>query len=186
MKENVNKELKKAHKDSSEEENLKDSSGDENVDNVKDKNENFNESMRIKILQQNIKRDENNLINIEEKRIDLKFHSQIVQQDKVDENLRNSTIEKLRKNLDTSNIFENISEISRQDDNYIDRGVKTSIFESENNRNSNSQINEKEIIKERIDRKNRIMHKNINREDNNKFKSKNYSLIKLLSVVLLY
>jgi len=40
--------LKKAQKDSSEEENLKDSSGDENVDNVKDKNENFNESMRIK------------------------------------------------------------------------------------------------------------------------------------------
>jgi len=177
--------LKKAQKDSSEEENLKDSSGDENVDNVKDKNENFNESMRIKILQQNIKREENNLINIEDKRIDSKFHSQIVQNERVEDNLKNSTLEKLRKNLDTSNIFENISEISKQDNNYIDRGVKTSIFESENNRNSNSQINEQDIIKERIDRKDRVIQKNINKEENNKIKSKNYSINKIIISSLL-
>jgi len=99
--------------------------------------------------------------------------------------LKNSTLEKLRKNLDTSNIFENISEISKQDNNYIDRGVKTSIFESENNRNSNSQINEQDIIKERIDRKDRVIQKNINKEENNKIKSKNYSINKIIISSLL-
>ena len=88
----------------------------------------------------------------------------------VDENLKNSTIEKLRKNLNTSNIFENISEISKQDINFIDRGVKTSIFESENNRNSKSHVNENDLIKERIQRKEKN-RKGKNRLDFNNYES---------------
>lgn len=118
--------------------------------------------MRIKILHQNIKREENNFINIEERRNISNYENIQIEKLNIEENLKNSTIEKLRKNLDTSNIFENISEISRQDNNFIDRGVKTSIFESENNRNSKSQINEKEMIRERIERKEKI-RKNKNR-----------------------
>lgn len=88
----------------------------------------------------------------------------------VDENLKNSTIEKLRKNLNTSNIFENISEISKQDINFIERGVKTSIFESENNRNSKSHVNENDLIKERIQRKEKN-RKGKNRLDFNNYES---------------
>lgn len=140
------------------------------MDNVKDKIENINESMRIKILHQNIKREDNNLINIDERKKISKFEIAPVLQLNVDENLKNSTIEKLRKNLNSSNIFENISEISKQDNNFIDRGVKTSIFESENNRNSKSRINEHDLIKERIERK-EMIRKSKNRLEFNHYES---------------
>jgi hypothetical protein len=124
----------------------------------------------IKILQQNIKREENNLINLEFKNKNNTKIEKTNLQISNNENFKNSTIEKLMNNIDSSNFFQNISEISKQDNNYIDRGVKTSIFESENNRNSKSHINENELIRKRLDNSNRI-HKSKNRIEMNKFET---------------
>jgi len=124
----------------------------------------------MKILHQKIKREENNIINIEERRNFSKLENKELPQLNIGENLKNSTIENLRINLNTSNIFENISQISKQDYHYIDRGVKTSIFESENNRDSKSHINENDLIKERIQRKEKI-RKSKNRMEYNNYDS---------------
>ena len=125
---------------------------------------------RIRILQQNIKKEENNLMHLERRKSSSKNENIQVLQLNTDENLKNSTIEKLRKNLNSSNIFENISEISNQDINFIDRAVKNSIFESENNRNSKSHINENELIRDRMNKKEKI-YKAKNRLDNNNYDS---------------
>ena len=149
--------LKKAKKKSSseEEENLKASNGDENIYNDKDNNDNFNESIKFKILQQNIKKESNNFLHLQDHKI--------IDKDNLDR--KNSSFENLRKNFNSSNIFENISEISKKGDNYIDRGVKTSIFESEINKNSKSQLNDKEI---NFKTPNRLLNNNFDLKKKNK------------------
>lgn len=131
---------------------MKDSKGDENVENRKEKLFDTNDSVRFKILQQNIKRESNNLINLDERK-DFLIKNQIFNVNneiKTNDILQLSYRENKNKNFNSSNIFENISEISKRDDNYIDRGVKTSIFDSDlNNRNSQSKsiINPHEPMK---------------------------------------
>ena len=107
----------------------------------------------MKILHETIIKDSNNLINLNEIKnckIEDQNKSKNIINEENDLSYKNNTIENLRKNINTSNIFENISEISKKEHNYIEKGVKTKIFETENTQKNTEIKNQNEIYNENI------------------------------------
>ena len=108
----------------------------------------------MNILQLTIIKDSNNLINLNEIKncnIEDQNKSKNIINEENDLIYKNKTIENLsQNNINTSNIFENISEISKREHNYIERGVKTKIFETENTPKNTEIKIQNEIYNENI------------------------------------
>jgi hypothetical protein len=139
-------------------ENLRDSNGEENI-NIEQLR--LNESKRFNIFHEMKLKDQNNLLifnqiqdiktmklNKTDKKIPIN-----IDEDCEDKN-KNYTIESILQNINTSNVFKNISEISRKDINFIERGINNKIFDTENTPMNSDFFSKNDINNENIrDRK---------------------------------
>mgnify|MGYP000046766529 CR=1 FL=1 len=111
----------------------------------------------MKILQETIIKDSNNLNNLNEiqnKKIKYQNKTENKINEEKENSNKNNTIETILQNINTSNIFKNISEISKKEVNFIERGVKSKIFETDNTPKNTENFSQNEINNENIKDKN--------------------------------